>query len=88
MALTALPCDDLHAVNTTTDSLELFEQIQGHSYDVDLCSPFCSCYCGQTLPPITSYNSFHTLSNFDLAVPCMQQDVIRCSVSLWHPPKI
>ena len=44
-----MPCDDIHAINSNNISLELSEQSQNQSNDIDLCTPFCFCQCCQTI---------------------------------------
>ncbi|WP_147271957.1 DUF6660 family protein [Marinilabilia salmonicolor] len=89
MVLTAIPCNDVHAANTNSVSLELSEQSPNQTNDVDLCSPFCFCHCCQTL----SFPSFFSISFINLVVITLdiklKEPAISSPVaSIWQPPKI
>ena len=89
MALTALPCNDIHAINSNYISLELSEQNQNQANDVDLCTPFCFCQCCQTL----SFPSFYDVVLTNL-VENPLDNIFKESAysspiaSIWQPPKI
>lgn len=88
MVLTAMPCNDVHAANTNSVSLELVKQNLNPANDIDLCSPFCFCNCCQTLAQPASYNNFQlTLVVFDLTIPSLVQNEIESTISFWRPPK-
>lgn len=89
MVLSALPCDDIHATNTNTSSLELIEQLQNQTNDVDLCTPFCYCQCCQTL----SFPSFYDVVLTNLVENPLdnifkESSYLSPVASIWQPPKI
>jgi len=89
MVLTAMPCTDVHAADTNSVVLELLEQDQYHSYDVDLCSPFCFCVCCQTHPQPVAYFTFQIdFTGFNLTVPSIVQNERECIISFFRPPKV
>lgn len=88
MVLTAIPCNDVHA-GTNSATLELSEQSQNHTSDVDLCSPFCFCHCCQTL----SFPSFFSISfinmvEITLDIKFKEPAFSSPVASIWQPPKI
>lgn len=88
MVLTAIPCNDVHA-GTNSATLELAEQSQNHTSDVDLCSPFCFCHCCQTLSFPSFFNGL--LSNVEVVALNITFKESRFSnhfSSIWQPPKI
>ena len=88
MVLTAMPCDDIHATNTISASLELCEQSHSQSNDVDLCSPFCFCHCCQTLSqPATHTTSQIMRVGLNLTLPSFVQNEMGSTISFWRPPK-
>lgn len=89
MALTAMPCTDVHAADTNSASLELLVQNQNHTNIVDLCSPFCFCHCCQTLSfPSFFRISFINLVDFTLDIEFKESTFLSHIVSIWQPPKI
>jgi hypothetical protein len=88
LALTAIPCADVHAADTHSVSVELLEQSNNHSSDVDLCSPFCFCNCCQTLSQTTTFNTTQVIfAGFDIATPVLVQNEMECTITFWRPPK-
>lgn len=89
MVLTAIPCNDVHASNSNSVTLELSEQSQNHTNNVDLCSPFCFCHCCQTLffPSFFSI-SFTNLVESTLDVKLKEYSFSSPVASIWQPPKI
>ncbi|MFZ6037577.1 MAG: DUF6660 family protein [Bacteroidota bacterium] len=88
MVLTAIPCNDVHAANTNSVSLELSEQSPNQTNDVDLCSPFCFCHCCQTLSFPSFFNGL--LSNVEVVALNITFKESRFSnhfSSIWQPPK-
>jgi len=88
MVLTAIPCNDVHA-GTNSATLELAEQSQNHTSDVDLRSPFCFCHCCQTLSFPSFFNGL--LSNVEVVALNITFKESRFSnhfSSIWQPPKI
>ena len=88
MVLTAMPCNDVHAA-TNSASIELTEQNQNQTNDVDLCSPFCFCHCCQTL----SFTSFldgllSDVEEVTLNIPFKESRFSNLLSSIWQPPKI
>ena len=55
-----MQCNDNHAINSNNISVELSEQNQDQSNDVDLCTPFCFCLCCQTLSSPTFHDVVRT----------------------------
>lgn len=89
MFLTAIPCNDVHASNTNSIPLELSEQSQNHSNDVDLCSPFCFCHCCQTLSfPLFFSISFINLVDITSNIHFKDPAFSSPGTSIWQPPKI
>ncbi|WP_430971575.1 DUF6660 family protein [Sunxiuqinia rutila] len=89
MVLTAMPCDDVHAANTNSVSLELVKKSPNQTNDIDLCSPFCFCHCCQTL----SFPSFFRISNVNLVKITLDIKLKEPAFSspiapIWQPPKI
>ena len=89
MVLTAMPCNDVHAANTNSVSLELVKQNPNLANDIDLCSPFCFCHCCQTL----SFPSFFRISNINLVkitldIKLKEPAFLSPVTSIWQPPKI
>jgi hypothetical protein len=90
LALTAIPCTDVHAKDTNSDSIEILDQENdhGHSNDVDLCSPFCFCNCCQTNSPEVGYYEFKAeLVNSTISFAIQNQQEIAFTNTLWHPPQ-
>lgn len=88
MVLTAMPCNDVHA-DTNSASLELSEQSQNHTSDVDLCSPFCFCNCCQTLSFPSYYDGFLSeIKVLTLNIPFKESIFSNPVSSIWQPPKI
>ncbi len=70
-------------------TLELSEQSQNHTSDVDLCSPFCFCHCCQTLSFPSFFNGL--LSDVEVVTLNITFKESRFSnhfSSIWQPPKI
>lgn len=89
MVLTAMPCNDVHAANTNSVSLELVKQSPNQINDVDLCSPFCFCHCCQTLSfPSFFRISFIALVDFALDIKFKESTLLSTVASIWQPPKI
>ena len=89
MALTVLPCADVHAADSNSVSLEFLEQSQGHSSEVDLCSPFCICDCCQTNSQQAIYTTFQVgLIAVKIAIPASIKNEIECTNSFWHLPQV
>jgi hypothetical protein len=89
MVLTALPCDDNHAMNSNSISVDLSEQNRNQTNDVDLCTPFCFCQCCQTLSFPTFYDVL--LSNLvenPLDNIFKESSYLSPVASIWQPPKI
>ena len=89
LVLTAMPCNDVHAANTNSVSIELTKQNPNQANDVDLCSPFCFCHCCQTL----SFPSFFRISNINLveislAINLKEPSFSSPVATIWQPPKI
>ncbi|MDA3906143.1 MAG: hypothetical protein PF484_08730 [Bacteroidales bacterium] len=89
MVLTAMPCNDVHAANSNSVSMELHQQSPNQTNDVDLCSPFCFCQCCQTL----SFPSFYDglLSDVEVAtlnIPFKESRFSNPFSSIWQPPKL
>jgi hypothetical protein len=88
-ALTAFPCDDNHAFESSSSvQLVLAEQNQDHSDDVDSCTPFCFCNCCQTLSQTSIFSSFQVnLEGFEISIPELVQNDTECTITFWRPPK-
>jgi len=89
VVLTAMPCNDIHAINSNNIALELSEQNANQTNDVDLCTPFCFCHCCQTL----SFPSFYNVVLTILAENPLDNSFIESAysspvASIWQPPKI
>jgi len=88
MALTAVPCDDAFAIDDNSVRLELLDQNQHQSKDVDLCTPFCFCNCCQTLSQTTTFSTTQvTFTGFDIITPVLVQNEMVCTTTFWRPPK-
>ena len=90
LALTAMPCVDVHQ-DCLLHKAELSQSTNdSHKDDVDRCSPFCTCDCC-TSPVLQKDNVIH----FN-CTPIPQKCEIGYSSSyisslfttIWHPPKI
>ncbi len=89
MALTAMPCNDIHITDSNSASYELFEQSPNQTNDVDLCSPFCFCHCCQTL----SFTSFFNITLVNLVeitidIKFLESTYSSPISSIWQPPQI
>jgi hypothetical protein len=89
IALTAMPCLDNHATEINSFSIEITNQNQYQTNDVDLCSPFCFCNCCQnlSLPTIVKNLQFNIVS-IDLSRLFVEQSYPNPTKSFWQPPKI
>jgi len=89
VVLTAMPCNDIHAINSNDITLELSEQNHNQANHVDLCTPFCFCHCCQTL----SFPSFYDVVLTNL-MENPSDDILKESAylspvaTIWQPPKI
>lgn len=88
IALTAMPCSDDGVVDNKSLNIEVVQQSQTHSEDIDLCSPFCFCNCCQTLaqPSLYSISQIAVLTD-KLTLPSMVQNEKEGIISFWRPPK-
>ena len=88
IVLTSMPCNDVYA-DTSSASLEMMEQSQNQTNDVDLCSPFCFCHCCQTLSFPSFYDGFLSeIKVLTLNIPFKESSFSSPFSSIWQPPKI
>jgi len=89
IALTAMPCFDVHSADTNSFSIEISQQGNNQFNDVDLCSPFCYCNCCQVLSsPNIIDNLKSTLISSEFIFRIVEQIYPNPTVSFWRPPKI
>lgn len=89
LVLTAMPCNDVHAANTNSVSIELTKQNPNPANDADLCSPFCFCHCCQTLLFPSFFNSsFVNIAETTLDIKLKEPAFLSPVTSIWQPPKI
>lgn len=92
MALTFVPCADAHTHEDISDCVLLNQQDHEQnqsSNDIDLCSPFCSCTCCQSI----SHPEFTTLPKVDfitlnIIIPFTENKITNQAIPFWRPPKI
>jgi len=89
MVLIAMPCNDVHAADANSASIELLVQYHNHTKDVDLCTPFCFCHCCQTLSFPSFYNGISSdVEMLALNITFKEPRFSNPLSSIWQPPKI
>lgn len=87
MALSILPCDDFHDVSQIYSNEIVISDSHDDDHDHDLCSPFCSCDCCQTIAELVfNIPTPNFIKNSNTAVtPIFHTEKERIS-TLWRPP--
>jgi hypothetical protein len=88
IALTAMSCPDVQVVESESNSIEILQQSQYHTENIDLCSPFCFCNCCQTLshPEYLEIVLVEQIA-YSLIVPLIENNIPNPVISFWRPPK-
>ncbi|MBP8849838.1 MAG: hypothetical protein KBG80_04705 [Breznakibacter sp.] len=89
LALTALPCVDVHKDEAET-KIELSDTAHNHHNENDLCSPFCTCDCCVS-PVLHIYTSIQISIN--VIAPHIYQEYQSALnsalfVTIWQPPQL
>lgn len=89
LAISIAPCSDVHG--RTDEAVTTLSQAQEHHDEHnDICSPFCSCSCCQSVTVMAFYT--HELTTTTIAVnqPFIFEEDFHSSdcASIWQPPKI
>jgi hypothetical protein len=89
LALSAMPCNDIHAIaiDSTDTGVTLQSHEDEHEHHMDLCSPFCSCDCCQTVAETVNQIQTQIENSFFSAdvAPCFHTEIESIS-SFWRPP--
>ncbi len=90
LALTAVPCIDVHGIDTSNKSEEFQKTSTDRSSGIDHCSPFCTCDC--CVSPVL-YQDFNLhFNSFSLDQNHFTQYftdyVSSIFTSIWQPPKL
>ena len=82
-------CVDNNASNGDQTSVMLFEDSQDHQGDIDFCSPFCYCFCCQSLFDITIKEfDFSESRRYSVDISLLVKDPRDPIIPFWRPPKI
>ena len=90
LALSIMPCNDVHNDCSSFKTKSQITQNENHNHKSDhndLCSPFCSCDCCQTVMVINFTNTSIKIKNLFI-----ESDVKIANHNfygnIWQPPKI
>ncbi|RUT79651.1 DUF6660 family protein [Ancylomarina longa] len=88
MILVFMPCADAHISNSDYFSIIQQDQEDGHSGDIEFCSPFCFCTCCQT-PSVIHTQIIPQVSFLviEIIAPLLLEKEIVSNISFWRPPK-
>jgi len=89
LALSAMPCNDIHATAIESSDTEMTFQSheEDHEHHMDLCSPFCSCDCCQTVAEtVVQIQTQIENSIINMAITPYFHTEKESFSSFWRPP--
>jgi hypothetical protein len=92
LGLATTPCltfVDNKAFDGDQTSVMLFEDSHDHHGDCEICSPFCYCFCCQSLFEIAKKEfDFSESRRYSVDISLLVEDPRNPIILYWRPPKI